>query len=121
MRRRELITLLGAAAVCPLVARAQQPADLPEIGLLYPGPATAAAARAEIVWEGLEQSGFAEGKNLALVSRAADSNPEAAATTGMTTLGGNIFRQPRQQSERRPSLCSPRFQRCCDIPHSPFV
>ena len=74
--RRAFIAALGGAAVWPMVARAQQPAMIPEFGLLYPGPADAAAARAKIVWEGLGEGGYIEGKNLTLVSRAADSSPD---------------------------------------------
>jgi hypothetical protein len=66
----------GGAAACPLASRGQESVDLPKFGLLYPGPADAAAARAKIVWEGLKESGYVEGRNLVLVSRAADSNPD---------------------------------------------
>jgi putative ABC transport system substrate-binding protein len=77
MRRREWIMLLaGAAAVWPVLVRAQDARHLPEVGLLYPGPSAAAAQRAKIVWEGLRESGYLEGNNLALVSRAAESDPD---------------------------------------------
>jgi hypothetical protein len=53
----------GGAAACPLASRGQESVDLPKFGLLYPGPADAAAARTKIVWEGLKESGYVEGRN----------------------------------------------------------
>src|SRR6516165_2709254 len=72
MKRREFITLLGgAAAVCPLAARAQQPAQVRRIGVLMPlaendpvGQARIAALR-----EGLEKLGWIEGRNIRIDTR----------------------------------------------------
>ena len=74
MRRREFITLGGAAAVWPLAARAQQPGKLPTIGFL--SGHTAAAATAAFLRR-LRELGWVEGRNIAVEYRWAEGRPEA--------------------------------------------
>ena len=53
MRRREFITLLGAAAAWPLAARAQQTTKSRKVGLLHQGESTVVNMRVTAVREGL--------------------------------------------------------------------
>ena len=72
LRRRDFITLAGAAVAWPFGARAQQPA-LPVVGLLDPTtPDAASADRLRAFRQGLRDAGFVEGENVAIEYRWAE-------------------------------------------------
>ena len=76
MRRRDFVTLVGgAAATWPLAARAQQPA-LPVIGLLTPRGAGDAPQLLAAFRQGLKDTGFVEGQNVAIEYRFAENHNE---------------------------------------------
>jgi putative tryptophan/tyrosine transport system substrate-binding protein len=73
LRRREFISLLGGAATTtwPLAARAQQ-AAMPVIGLLSSRSPAVDTPLIAVIRQGLNETGFVEGQNVALDYRWAD-------------------------------------------------
>jgi putative ABC transport system substrate-binding protein len=72
MRRRDFIVALGGAAAWPQPARAQPPAQ-PVIGFLSSGSPEPFAPQVAAFRDGLRQSGYVEGRNVAIEYRWAEN------------------------------------------------
>jgi len=72
MRRREFITVICGAAMWPLAAQAQQPA-MPVIGLLDSRSPDALTDRLRGFRQGLKDTGYVEGENVAIEYRWAEN------------------------------------------------
>src|SRR5262245_50204687 len=80
-----IMLLSGAAAACPLVARAQEP--LPIIGFLSPTSADTNAAYLRAFRQALEQTGYIEGRNVAIEYRWAENQMDR-----LPTLAADLVR-----------------------------
>jgi putative ABC transport system substrate-binding protein len=91
MKRREFITLVGAGAVAwPLATLAQQPAEAPRVGFVYPGPKAVMAPRMEAIVTGLGASGYAAPTQVEIVARAAEGDPDQIAPLVKEVIGKNV-------------------------------
>jgi putative tryptophan/tyrosine transport system substrate-binding protein len=80
LKRREFVTLLGAAAAWPLTARAQQPAStVRRIGFLLPGVARTRVVQAQLeaFRQGLKEYGWVEGQNIIVEYRFAEGKEDS--------------------------------------------
>jgi len=75
MRRRAFIAALGGAAAWPLTAHAQQPAK-PVVGFLSSLSANDATRITAAFYQGLNETGYVEGRNVALEFRWAEGRYE---------------------------------------------
>src|SRR6516165_4638331 len=77
MRRRDFITLLGGAAVTlgPRTARAEQ-RSMPLVGFLHGYSASGGAQFADTFRKTLSESGFVQGRNVAIEYRWGDARTE---------------------------------------------
>ena len=73
LRRREFITLLGAAAGWPLTARAQRPGRLPTIGFMGTSTRAVEEDRVAAFEQRLGQLGWSDGRNIRIEYRWAEA------------------------------------------------
>jgi putative tryptophan/tyrosine transport system substrate-binding protein len=88
MRRRAFIAALSGAAAWPHVATAQQPAA-PVIGFLSSGSQRTFAPFAAALLQGLKETGYVEGQNVAIEYRWAEGVYDR-----LSTMADELVRRP---------------------------
>src|SRR3954469_23134178 len=91
LKRREFLSLLGAAAASwPLAARAQSPRKVPRIGVLLPGTAASFGLRTKAFLEGLRDLGYVDGQTIAIEWRWGQDRVEGLAELAADLVGRNV-------------------------------
>jgi putative ABC transport system substrate-binding protein len=91
MRRREFITLLGGAATAwPLAANAQQPVQMRRIGFLGSVSPDASADRLDALRQGLRDTGYVKGENVAIDYRWADNQIDRLSELAAELVGRRV-------------------------------
>lgn len=87
MRRRELITFLGVAAVWPTVGSAQTAGSRPLVSVLLGGSPSASAMLVNSFAQGMRELGYIDGQDFSIASRYADGD-----VTRMPALAEELLR-----------------------------
>jgi hypothetical protein len=92
LKRREFISLLGAAAAWPLAARGQQSTKVPRIGFLITAPL--ANPQIQVILEAFRQElhefGYKEGQNIVIEYRTAEGNFDRFPSLAQDLIGLNV-------------------------------
>src|SRR4051812_7890242 len=89
MKRRDLLILCGAAVSCPVVASAQQKA-LPVIGYLSGVASGPYAPFVAAFRQGLSETGYVEGQNVAIEYRWADGRYDRLPALASDLVGRKV-------------------------------
>ena len=113
MRRREFITLVGTIAAWPLAARAQQGERLRRIGVLTPFTEGDQETKAWLIafQEGLQELGWAQGRNVSIDYRWAEDRLQINAAELVKTAPDVLFAvaTPALEALRQQTDSLPRF------------
>ncbi len=92
MRRRDFITALAGAALCPIAARAQQPKKIARIGFLATGSLESPEQRKILnaFYQGLREHGYIDGQNVLVEVRVAESKIERFPALASELVGLNL-------------------------------
>lgn len=90
MRRREVVkAIAGSLAAWPLVGHAQQPA-MPVIGVLHSGSPAPLADQIAAFKQGLSETGYTEGKDVAIEYRWAEGHYDKLPALAADLVGRNV-------------------------------